>query len=98
RQVLKLPAYLRPSGAHDSIGAHAGLGRGCTGLCPHTLDVGVDGVGDELVGAAGLVLVDHRGPLAIVTHAAIRFRSAAPLCAANSPGPGAPPARRPAAL
>jgi hypothetical protein len=25
RQVVKLPAYLRPCGAHDTIGAHADL-------------------------------------------------------------------------
>lgn len=31
-QVVKLPGSLRPSGAHDSIGAHAELGQGCTGL------------------------------------------------------------------
>jgi hypothetical protein len=32
------------------------------------LDVGVDCVRNELVGAAGHVLVDHRGPLAVVSH------------------------------
>jgi hypothetical protein len=31
------------------------------------LDVSVDGVRDELVGAAGLVLVDHRGDRAAAT-------------------------------
>jgi hypothetical protein len=34
-----------------------------------TLDVGVDGLGDGLVGAGGLVLEDHRGALAVVAHA-----------------------------
>jgi hypothetical protein len=33
------------------------------------LDVGIDRVRDELVGAAGLALVDHCGPLAVVAHA-----------------------------
>jgi hypothetical protein len=32
------------------------------------LDVGVDRVRDRRVGALGLVLVDHRGPLAVVSH------------------------------
>ena len=33
------------------------------------LDVSADGVRDELIGAAGLVRVDHRGALAVVAHA-----------------------------
>ena len=44
-------------------------GRALTVLTLLALDVGVDGVRDELIGAAGFVLVDHRGPLAVVTHA-----------------------------
>ena len=32
------------------------------------LDVRVDGVRDRLVCAAGFVLVDHRGPVAVVPH------------------------------
>jgi len=34
------------------------------------LDVSVDGVGDRPVRAAGLMLVDHRRPLAVMPHPA----------------------------
>ena len=37
-------------------------------VSPLGLDMGVDGVGDPLVSATRLVLVDHRGPLAVMPH------------------------------
>jgi len=52
------------------------------------LDVGIDGVRDELIGAAGLMLVDHRGPLAVVDHASrqVPEPGAARLCALRDEG------------
>jgi hypothetical protein len=43
----------------------------------------VDRIGNRLVSALGLVLVDHRGPFAVVSNAGHRSRSQAPLYAAN---------------
>jgi hypothetical protein len=47
------------------------------------LDVGIDRVRDELVGAAGLALVDHCGRSLSWPMQVIRSRSPAPLRAAN---------------
>jgi hypothetical protein len=58
-QVLSSAAGTKDSGRAVVIVALALL----------ALDVGVDRVGYVLVRAAGLVLVDHRGPLGIVAHA-----------------------------
>jgi hypothetical protein len=35
---------------------------------PFRLDVNIDGIGDPLIGSPGLMLVDHRGPLTVMTH------------------------------
>ena len=49
-----------------------------------TRDVCVDGVSDELVGAAGFVLVDHRGSLAVVSPGAGIHSHCRPLLAGLS--------------